>query len=127
VSAALREIPAPSMIIGGFAVIAGGFARYTHDVDAVIRGRDSDVASVLAAFARHGIGFRHPDARGAVAEKQVLFLRQRDVAQLLLLHLDDIDVARVRGLLAEIAEVLGDPERLAEFDNLVERARRARR
>jgi Nucleotidyltransferase of unknown function (DUF6036) len=181
VSSALREIRAPSMIIGGLAVIAGGFARYTHDVDAVVRGRDSDVKSVLEAFANHRIGFRDPDARRAAAEKQVLFLRhesgvnvdvgfawfpfeeqaldraaqvdlngvrvrvalpedlilykatawrpqdQQDVLQLLLLHLNTIDVGRIRALLEEIAAVLGDSQRVAEFDRLVERARRARR
>jgi len=48
-----------------------------------------------------------------------------DVERLLILHLKSIDVERVRALIVEIAQVLDDPERVAAFDALVARARKA--
>lgn len=62
-AAALDEIAAPSMIIGGLAVIAAGVPRQTVDIDATIRGRDSDLDEVLATLARHGIVPRIAEAR----------------------------------------------------------------
>jgi hypothetical protein len=49
-----------------------------------------------------------------------------DVERLLVLHGRDIDLDRVRTLVAEIASVLDDPERMAAFDQIVARARTAR-
>jgi hypothetical protein len=42
------------MIIGGVAVIAAGVPRQTVDIDATIRGRDSDLASVVARTRAQG-------------------------------------------------------------------------
>jgi hypothetical protein len=50
---------------------------------------------------------------------------QTDVSRLLIMYLDKIDIPRVRALIADIAQVLDDPERLAEFDVLVAKARKA--
>jgi hypothetical protein len=75
VAAALAEIDAPSMIIGGVAVIAAGVPRETIDVDATISGRSSDIDSVLSAFARHGIVPRIEDAAAFARERQVLLLQ----------------------------------------------------
>ena len=61
-AAALDEIPAPSMIIGGIAVIAAGVPRQTIDVDATVLGRTTDLESVVAILARHGIVPRIDDA-----------------------------------------------------------------
>lgn len=75
VAASLEQISAPAMIIGGVAVIAAGIPRETLDIDAVIRGRDSDVEDVLAVFRRNGVVGRVADVREAVRERNVLLLR----------------------------------------------------
>jgi hypothetical protein len=59
---ALDDLTAPSMIIGGVAVIAAGVARQTIDIDATILGRSSDLDSVVATLSRHGIVPRIADA-----------------------------------------------------------------
>jgi hypothetical protein len=180
--AALDEIAAPSMIIGGIAVIAAGVPRVTIDIDATVLGRAAELDDVVAALARHGITPRVEDALQFARERQVLLLRHdasgvtmelsfawlpfeeealaratdavlagvpapiarpedllvykatawrdrdvSDIERLLQLHLGQIDLDRVRTLIAEIATVLGDPDRLRRFDTLVERARNARR
>jgi predicted nucleotidyltransferase len=48
-----------------------------------------------------------------------------DIERLLTLHGDTIDLERVRRLVAEIAEALDDPGRVAAFEKIVERARPA--
>jgi hypothetical protein len=48
--AALNELPVPSMIIGGVAVIAAGVPRQTIDIDAAVLGRGSDLVSVIAGW-----------------------------------------------------------------------------
>jgi hypothetical protein len=45
-----------------------------------------------------------------------------DVERLLRLHGPTIDIARVRGLVAEFASALDEPERIADFERLVEKA-----
>jgi hypothetical protein len=55
--------------------------------------------------------------------------RDRDIAdieRLILLHGDAIDLDRVRRVVAEFAEVLEDPGRVARLDEIVRRARGAR-
>ena len=49
---------APSMIIGGIAVIAAGVPRQTIDVDATVLGREVPLEDVVAALARQGISPR---------------------------------------------------------------------
>jgi predicted nucleotidyltransferase len=44
-----------------------------------------------------------------------------DVERLLLLHVQSIDLERVRGLVRQFAEALDEPERIAQFDALVRR------
>jgi predicted nucleotidyltransferase len=46
---------------------------------------------------------------------------QQDVERLLLNHGSGIDLGRVRRVLAEFADALDQPERLAEFERLVKR------
>jgi len=45
-----------------------------------------------------------------------------DIERLLQLHADRIDLTYVRGAVAEFARVLHEPERLREFERLIERA-----
>lgn len=49
-----------------------------------------------------------------------------DIERLLVLHDDSIDLDRVRRVVAEFAEVLDDPERVARLDEVIGRARDAR-
>lgn len=63
------------MIIGGVAVIAAGVPRQTIDIDATVLGRTSDLDSVLATFAGHGITPRISDAREFARSRQILLLK----------------------------------------------------
>jgi hypothetical protein len=71
----LEELPAPSMIIGGVAVIAAGVPRQTIDIDVIVLGRDAEVDAVLDALARHDIVPRINDAREFARDHQVLLLQ----------------------------------------------------
>lgn len=174
--AALAEIPAPAMIIGGIAVIAAGVPRETVDVDATILGKAIDAVSVLDVFARHGIVPRIPNALEFARERQVLLLRHErstvtmevsfawlpfeeealaravevdfeglklrvaipedlivykaaawrdrdvsDIERLLVLHVKEVDLQRVRGLITQIAHALDDPDRVRRFEAIVQR------
>jgi len=72
---ALDEIPGPSMIIGGVAVIASGVPRQTVDIDATILGRTVRLEAVVDTFARYGITPRIPAALEFARARQVLLLR----------------------------------------------------
>lgn len=72
---ALDALAAPSMIIGGIAVVAAGVPRQTIDVDATVRGRDADLDEVLAVCAAEGITPRIEKAREFARERQVLLLK----------------------------------------------------
>lgn len=180
-TAALDEIGAPSMIIGGIAVIAAGVPRETVDIDATVLGRAATVDDTVAALARHGISPRVSDAIQFARERQVLLLRHEasgvtmelsfawfpfeeealsraleatvenvavrlarpedlivykaaawrdrdrsDIERLLILYVDEIDLDRVRALIGDIGAALDDPQRLAHFDVMVERAKQLR-
>jgi hypothetical protein len=75
VAGALDSLPAPSMIIGGIAVIAAGVPRQTVDVDATILGRDVTPEAVVAALLRRGISPRISNALEFARERQVLLLK----------------------------------------------------
>jgi hypothetical protein len=75
VIAALNEIPAPTMIIGGIAVIAAGVPRETIDIDGTVLGRATTLEEVIKTFERHDIRPRIPDALQFARERQVLLLR----------------------------------------------------
>ena len=74
VVAALDSLAAPSMIIGGIAVIAAGVPRQTIDVDATVLGREAPLEDVVAALAQHGISPRISNALEFARERQVLLL-----------------------------------------------------
>lgn len=67
----LDDIGAPSMIIGGVAVIALGIPRLTVDIDATLAAAHLDVERLVDSLARQGIAARIPDA--------VVFARQHHV------------------------------------------------
>jgi predicted nucleotidyltransferase len=74
-TAALDELGAPSMIIGGIAVIAAGVPRETVDIDVAVLGRAVSLEETIAVLGRHGIAPRIEDALQFARERQVLLLR----------------------------------------------------
>ena len=61
-AAALRNLRAPGMIIGGMAVIARGVPRLTVDVDATVWGADVELMELFGTLAEQGIVPRVRDA-----------------------------------------------------------------
>jgi Nucleotidyltransferase of unknown function (DUF6036) len=74
-AAALRQIKAPGMIIGGIAVIARGVPRLTVDADATVWGEEVDLDELVQILGRHQIVPRIPDALHFARQRQVLLLR----------------------------------------------------
>jgi hypothetical protein len=77
VSQALDRIAAPSMIIGGVAVIAHGVPRLTVDIDATVAAVHTDVAHLAAVRRERGISPRIPDAETFARTRQV-YLAEHD-------------------------------------------------
>ena len=71
---ALRRIEAPSMVIGGIAVIAHGVARQTVDIDATVLATRLEPSQILEALAGCSIRPRIPDILKFVEKSQVLLL-----------------------------------------------------
>ena len=76
-AAVLRSLEAPSMVIGGVAVIAHGVPRLTVDIDATVWSEDVELERLLAALARHGIEPRILDALEFARRRQVLLLEHQ--------------------------------------------------
>jgi len=75
VGAALEDLGAPAMVIGGIAVIARGVPRQTVDVDATVWAEAVEVDALLDLLARHDIRPRIADAAAFAQRHQVLLLR----------------------------------------------------
>ncbi len=69
---ALGELPTPSMVIGGVAVIALGVPRFTSDIDVTIQGRSNHPEQVFGAFSHHEIGPRIESALEFAKARQVI-------------------------------------------------------
>ncbi|HEX5720387.1 MAG TPA: DUF6036 family nucleotidyltransferase [Thermoanaerobaculia bacterium] len=178
-AAALRQLRAPGMIIGGMAVIARGVPRLTVDVDATVWGADVELLDLFETLARQGIVPRVRDALEFARERQVLLLRhdptgtpmevsiawlpferealenatpvefagvqvpvalpedlviykalawrdqdRSDIERLFVLHGQGMDLEKIRGLVSEFARILGEPQRVEEFEALLRRARK---
>jgi len=74
-AAALRDIDAPSMTIGGVSVIALGVPRFTADIDATVLGGSVDPETMLAVLSKHAIAPRIEGAAAFAKQNQVLLLR----------------------------------------------------
>jgi hypothetical protein len=74
-SAALADIGAPAMVIGGIAVIARGVPRTTLDIDATVWAERLDLDRALEVFRRCGFVPRVSDARQFAEAHQVILLR----------------------------------------------------
>jgi hypothetical protein len=73
VSEALDELSAPSMIIGGAAVIALGVPRLTVDIDATVAASGVEIGDMIATLAHHDVEPRIPEAE-AFARSSHVFL-----------------------------------------------------
>lgn len=173
---ALEDLDAPSMILGGIAVIARGVPRLTVDIDATVWGESVALEELFTSLAAQDIRPRIPEAEEFARRRQVLLLvhtpsgtplevsvgwlpfereailraetvdfggvpisvarpedlivykavawrprDQEDVERLLVLHGDQIDLDRVRELVRQFADALGEHERFREFEALVRR------
>lgn len=177
-TAALDELDASAMVIGGVAVIAHGVPRLTVDIDATVTAAGLDVDRMVETLGRHAITARIPDASafarahqvwlgahvptgtpidislawlpfeedalrsavacdyGGVALRiprpedlliyKVIASRPRDLDDaegLLALHGAEMDLHRVRRVVAEFARVLDDDERPRTLERLIEKTR----
>lgn len=68
---ALDDVGAPSMIIGGVAVIALGVPRLTVDIDATVSAQALDIERLADALDRQAIRPRIPDAVAFARTRQV--------------------------------------------------------
>lgn len=68
---ALDEVDAPSMIIGGVAVIALGVPRLTVDIDATVAAPNLNIERLVESLERQGIRPRIPDALAFARARQV--------------------------------------------------------
>lgn len=75
VTAVLGALDAPSAVIGGIAVIAWGFARFTGDIDCAIAASREEARALMTAFERQGFSARTDDAVAFAEENLVLLLR----------------------------------------------------
>jgi Nucleotidyl transferase of unknown function (DUF2204) len=176
-AAALRQIKAPGMIIGGIAVIARGVPRLTVDADATVWGEEIGLDDLVEILGRHQIVPRIKDALDFARRRQVLLLRhdptgtpievsiawlpfekealekatpvrfagieipvvsaedlviyktlawrdqdRSDVERLMVVHSKTMNLERIRSFVEQFAQILEDPQRTQEFDQLVQRA-----
>ncbi len=119
------------MIIGGIAVIARGVRRLTTDIDAVVRGDEVDVPTLLAALARRDIRPRIEDAAAFAERNLVLLLRHEPTGV-------DLDVSlgwsgferealehRTRTRFGRVTAPMASPRDLVVFKSLAGRAKDA--
>lgn len=71
----MDETGRPATIIGGVAVIAHGFARFTADIDVAVVATPSELPALLAAAKRTGFRTRINDAERFAQENLVLLLQ----------------------------------------------------
>jgi hypothetical protein len=95
------------------------FAWLPFEEEALSRAREIDVDGVALRVARPEDLIIYKAAAWRDRDRS-------DIERLLILHLDDIDLVRVQRLIAEIASVLDDPDRIDAFNRMVTRARQAR-
>lgn len=174
---ALQRLAAPSMILGGIAVIARGVPRLTTDVDATVWGEGLAIHDLYSVLKTEDIVRRPTRGEELARQRQVLLLvheptgtpleillawlpfereaidraslvtfggseilaaqaedlivykfvawRDRDkddIQRLLVLHVQHIDLPRVRHLALELAAALEDPARVEELEAMIARA-----
>lgn len=126
---ALRSCGAPSMVIGGIAVIAHGVPRLTTDIDATVWFEDIDLEDLFALLARNGIEPRLGDALDFARRRQVLLLRHRPSGTPLEITLASLPFERealARATPVRFAEIevpVASPEDLVVYKTLAWRDR----
>jgi len=95
------------------------FAWLPFEEEALARAREIEIDGVFLRVARPEDLIIYKAAAWRDRDRS-------DIERLLVLHILDIDLVRVRGLVAEIATVLEDPDRITAFDRMVARAQEAR-
>jgi hypothetical protein len=78
VARVLEGLEQPSAIIGGIAVIAWGYARFTADIDCAIAAPIDELSEVYDAFESGGFEPREEGALAFARESLVLLLRHKD-------------------------------------------------
>jgi len=73
----LEALERPSAIIGGIAVIAWGFSRFTADIDCAIAASSDEVQDILSEFERGGFEARVAEPVAFAEQNLVLLLRHR--------------------------------------------------
>jgi len=143
-SAALTELGRPSMVIGGIAPRVDDARAFAIERQVLLLRHEAskmplDVALAWLPFEHEALaratlvdfgGFHATVARAEdlIVYKSIAW-RERDrtdIERLLALHRDEIDLSRVRNLLAQFAAALDAPERVAEFETLVDRVSHTR-
>jgi hypothetical protein len=126
---ALETFDAPSMIIGGVAVIAHGVPRLTVDIDASIVAAGLDIAQLETALASHGIRGRLPDAAAFATAHQVFLAAHEtsgtpvDVTLAWLPFEEEALAARVRCDYAGVSIHIPRPEDLVVYKLVASRPR----
>jgi hypothetical protein len=119
VAAALGASDAPSMIIGGIAVIARGVARHTIDIDATIWAEALAPEILLAKSAAFRLVPRAPDTLEFARRHQVLLLRHDPTGIPVDLTLAWLPFERLALERAEIVDFGGVTIRVATAEDLV--------
>ncbi len=117
--AALRDIPAPSMIIGGIAVIARGVPRQTIDVDATVWAEAIDPERLFEGLARQGLMPRIDDALEFARRHQILPLRHEPSGTPVDLSLAWLPFEREALERSSIVDFGGVPIRVATPEDLI--------
>ena len=106
----LDKLDRPSAVIGGIAVIAWGFARFTADIDCAVGAERGESQELLTHFERGGFEPRTDDAVAFAEQNLVLLLRHRKTGV-------EVDAARVETILSAFDALL-DTDRLADWFRL---------
>lgn len=117
--AALTELGAPFMIIGGIAVILRGVARQTNDIDATVWAEGLDIERVLVLLERHGIHGRIADAAAFARAHQVLLLRHDETGTPMELSLAWLPFEQAALQRAEQVEIEGLRVPVADVGDLI--------
>jgi hypothetical protein len=118
-ASALEEAGAPSMLIGGVAVIVRGVPRQTVDIDATIWAEGLDVEAFVRLLARHRLEPRVPDALAFARQHQVLLLRHQPSGTPLEVSFAWLDFEREALERATVEDIAGVRLRVATADDLI--------
>lgn len=117
--AALDALGAPSMVIGGIAVIARGVPRQTIDIDVTVWAEALRLETVLEALARRDLVPRIPGAIEFARRHQILLLRHEPSGTPVDLGLAWLPFERLALDRADLVDFGGVPVRVASAEDLI--------